>query len=76
MEYWAESDDDLKSDCDSELEPTLDNLELPTLDSDKEGAIWWIVAFTCILQTMPLRSVEFLLKFLANIARKVLCQNC
>lgn len=57
----------MKSDCDSELEPTQDNLELQSIDSDQESAIWWIVAFTCILQTLhslPLQSVEFLLKFL------------
>ena len=28
LEYWVEADDDLKSDCDGDLEPTQDNLEL------------------------------------------------
>ena len=70
MEYWVESEDDLKNDCDSELEPTQDNLDQQNLNSEQESAIWWIVAFTCILQTLhslPLQSVEFLLKFFAGL---------
>ena len=70
MEYWAESDDELKNDCGSEPEPLSDNLELRNLDDDQESAVWWIVAFTCVMQTlhsMSLQSVEFLLKFLAGL---------
>ena len=61
-----ESDNDLKSDCDSELDPTHNNPELQSLDSNQENAIWWIVAFTCVLQTLHSLPLGVLLKFLIS----------
>ena len=70
-ECWVENDSDLKMDCDSEPEELAPNaLELHQLDNAQETALWWLVAFTCILQSLhslPMRAVEFLLKFLSAL---------
>ena len=47
-----------------------DNIQVQNLDDEQESDVWWFVAFTCIFQTLhskPIRSVEFLLKFLAGL---------
>ena len=70
-EYWVESDSDLKLDCDIDLEePISSALESHQLDDAQENTVWWLVAFTCIIQSLhslPVRSVEFLLKFLGAL---------
>ena len=70
-EYWVESDSDLKLDCDIDLEePISSALESHQLDDAQENTVWWLVAFTCIIQSLhslPVRSVEFLLNFLGAL---------
>lgn len=70
MEYWEESEIELKQDCesDSEGEPAAPDVGIQ--DGETQRAVWWIVAFTCIMESLhslPSRSVEILLKFLAAV---------
>jgi len=70
MEYWEESEKELKQDCESDLEGDLAAPDAGIQEWETQRAVWWIVAFTCIMESLhslPSRSVEFLLKFLAAL---------
>lgn len=70
IEYWEESENELKEDCDNESECSAPDAATDIQDRDTQRAVWWTVAFTCIIQSLhslPSRSVAFLLKFLAAL---------
>ena len=72
FEYWKESDDEIEDDIqDCELsEPNVEDFQMDSqqagLDSEQASVVWWVVTFTCTLQSLhslSLRAVEWLLKF-------------
>lgn len=73
VEYWTESDnqvdEDFPFDTPEILEGELcsDSMTGEELNYEQKRFIWWIVAFTCLLQTLhmvSLRGITLLLKFL------------
>lgn len=73
MEHWDEKDSDVDEDFPSDLQPSClstneTNDEL--LNQDEQAVIWWVVAFSCVFQTLhslSSRAVIWLLKFLGTL---------
>lgn len=71
LEYWEEADEEL--DTDFPLDATADNMEPPDVpplheDVETDAVVWWVVAFTCVFQTLHSLSssaTQWLLKFFA-----------
>ena len=73
LEYWDEND----SDVDGDFSPNSPPENLPTgeipdqdLNGDQQAVIWWVVAFSCVFQTLhslSSRAVSWLLKFLGTL---------
>ena len=72
LEHWDENDSDLDADFPSDVSPhQLLACEEPDayLTQDQHAVIWWVVAFSCIFQTLhsvSSRGVAWLLKFLGR----------
>ncbi len=72
VEYWTENDTQVDEDF------SLQNVSKTTIEEpceasdedlnhDQKRFIWWIIAFTCLFETLhkvSLRGIAFLLKFL------------
>ena len=73
LEHWDENDSDLDADFPSDVSPhQLLACEEPdaNLTQDQHAVIWWVVAFSCIFQTLhsvSSRGVAWLLKFLGAL---------
>ena len=77
VEYWNEEDSDIEKDFSTQAsndEPTIpapsQALSDEGLTSDEQAVVWWIVAFTCLLETLHMlstRAVAWLLKFFAPV---------
>lgn len=77
LEYWDEVDSDL--DADFALPSSANEPPTPlqghgplaqSLSPDQHAIIWWVIAFTCVFQTLhslPSRAVAWLLKFLGSL---------
>ena len=66
MEHWDESDSEIDADnltqCDEHVQ-----VDKP-LDQELDSFVWWVVAFTCIFQTLhslSARAIQWLLLFLS-----------
>ena len=77
LEHWEENYSDIDAEfpfdlkCSSpnlkDIDETLDHHDL---NQDEQAIVWWIVVFTCVLQTLhslPARAIEWLLKFLSTL---------
>ena len=74
IEYWKESDDEIEGDIQecAQSEPNAQDIQMDSqqqagLDSEQAAVVWWVVMFTCTLQSLhslSLRAVKWLLKFL------------
>ena len=76
MEYWDESDSDINEDFSvADLqndEPNTPDLPMTSqeVNEDEKSIIWWVVVFTCLLETLhslPSRAITWLLKFLSSL---------
>jgi len=81
LEYWNERDSDIDADffttstSDTSSSPPQqfcenDWGEKEDVSQDEEAVIWWIVAFTCIFQTLhslSSRAVSWALNFLGSL---------
>lgn len=73
MEYWDERDSDVDADFKDDEPPSMPAQLLEDhvdgiLSPDDHDIIWWVVAFTCLFQTLhslSSRAVSWLLKFLS-----------
>ncbi len=72
LEYWNGDDEEVETDIQKCMGQTPDlppvDVGIHGLDNEHTAIIWWLVVFTCTLQTLhslPLQAVEWLLKFLA-----------
>ncbi|SMN01974.1 hypothetical protein SPONN_281 [uncultured Candidatus Thioglobus sp.] len=72
-EYWKESDDEVEQDIEDhfcvppDLDETGADFTSQRLDKEQTEVVWWVVAFTCAIQSLhslPLRAIGWLLKFL------------
>jgi len=72
-EYWQESDNEIEDDIQdcAQSELNAQDFQMDSqhqgLDSEQAAVVWWVVVFTCTLQSLhslSLRAVEWLLKFL------------
>lgn len=91
-EHWIDRDSDLDADFHQRLpddEPSTplhcSEQEDTQLNAEEQAVVWWIVAFTCIFQTLhslPSRAVGWLLQFLGVLLvffwplLSKCCQNC
>ena len=73
MEWWDENnDEDISEDVQND-EPDTPIQEMASqedLTRDERSVIWWVVVFTCLLQTMhslPSRAIVWLLHFLGSL---------
>ena len=73
MEYWNESDSDIDEDFSvADLqndEPKSPDLPMASHE-DEKSIIWWVVVFTCLLETLhslPSQAITWLLKFLSSL---------
>ena len=73
MEWWDENnDEDISEDVQND-EPDTPIQEMTSqedLTRDERSVIWWVVVFTCLLQTMhslPSRAIVWLLHFLGSL---------
>lgn len=75
VEHWNEKDSDLDEDfpedCRYSPDPILfDEISEETLSQDDQAIIWWVIAFTCVFQTLHSISgtaISWLLKFLGTL---------
>lgn len=72
-ECWQESDNEIEDDTQDcvQSEPNAPDIQMDSrhqgLDSEQAAVVWWVVVFTCTLQSLhslSLRTIEWLLKFL------------
>lgn len=72
-ECWQESDNEIEDDIQDcvQSEPNAPHIQMDSrhqvLDSEQAAVVWWVVVFTCTLQSLhslSLRTIEWLLKFL------------
>ena len=66
-EYWDEEDNDLDADFPPESPSPSDESEDIQFDVEQRVITWWVVVFTCTLQTLhslPSRAAQWLLQFL------------
>ena len=70
IEHWNEDDSDIDADF-KDLSPTSDCVQVDYLcEANDKAIIWWIVAFTCVFQTLhslSSRSISWLLMFLSTM---------
>lgn len=73
MEHWDEKDSDIDEDFPLYLQRTnllVEETNDEPLSKDQEAVIWWVVAFSCLFQTLhslSSRAVMWLLKFLGTL---------
>ena len=64
VEYWDDDDDSVVDDNFPPDLPVEDGSQHDQLDSEQRVIVWWVVMFTVLLQTLPIRATQWLLKFL------------
>ena len=73
MEHWDENDSDIDEDFPHNLPPNILSTQKTSderLSQDQQAVIWWVVAFSCLFQTLhslSSRAVVWLLKFLGTL---------
>ena len=77
MEYWDENDSDVDNDFSQDKcsdEPLTPNpgheSQEDELNQDERSVIWWVVAFTCVFQTLhsvSSRAMAWLLHLLGSL---------
>ena len=76
MEYWNENDSDINEDFSEEMHSDEPATPSPSkasqgdsLNKDEKSVIWWVVAFTCVFETLhslSSRATTGLLHFLST----------
>ena len=76
LEYWDEEDSDLDADFSTTtntsepLTPEWCDASEEILNPDEQAVVWWVVAFTCVFQTLhslSSRAIIWLLQFLGTL---------
>ena len=76
LEYWDEEDSDLDADFSTTtntsepLTPEWCDASEEILNPDEQAIVWWVVAFTCVFQTLhslSSRAIIWLLQFLGTL---------
>lgn len=69
MEYWDEQDSDIDEDFSLAEEPTSP-LATHDINRDEQSVIWWVLVFTCLLETLhslPSRGITWVLQFFSRL---------